>query len=266
MKIFISADIEGVNSITSWSETDAPNAEYQPFKKQMNAEVAAACRGALKAGATKIFVKDAHDSAKNLDINLLPKEVILHRGWEGSPASMMAGLNTDSFDAALFIGYHSAAGCSGNTLSHTMNTRLNYIKINGELASEFTINSLYASYLGIPIAFLSGDEALTKSVQRVNPNIKVVATKAGSHGATISKHPEVTNKEIEEKVERALKELSPANLISLPNKFNIEINFKNHVDAYGSSFFPGCKLKDDYTVTYTTKNYYDAMIMFKFVL
>lgn len=265
MKVFISADIEGVNSINSWRETDAPNPEYLPFKKQMNMEVIHACKGALNGGAKKIFVKDAHDSAKNLDINLLPDEVILHRGWEGSPASMMAGLD-ESFDAVFFIGYHSSAGTSGNSLSHTMNTRLNYVKINGELASEFTINSLYASYLGVPVAFLSGDEALTKAVQKTNSNIKVVATKAGSHNATVSKHPNITNKEIEETCSYALKTISKTNLVPLPETFNIEINFKYHGDAYSSSFFPGCSLKDDFTVIYTTNNYYDALVMFKFVL
>lgn len=265
MKIFISADIEGVNSINSWRETDAPNPEYQQFKKQMNNEVFHACKGALKAGVKDILVKDAHDTAKNLDISLLPDEVILHRGWEGSPASMMAGLD-ESFDAVLFIGYHSAAGTAGNSLSHTMNTRLNYVKINGELASEFTINSLYASYLGVPVAFLSGDEALTIAVQKVNPNIKVVATKQGVHSATVSKHPNVTNTQIEESVAKSLKDLTKDNLVKLPNKFDIEVNFKYHGDAYSSSFYPGCKLKDDFTVTYSTDDYYDAMVMFKFVL
>lgn len=265
MKIFISADIEGVNSITAWRETDAPNSEYLPFKKQMNTEVAHAVQGAVNAGANEVFVKDAHDSARNLDINLLPDQTILHRGWEGSPSSMMAGLD-ETYDAVLFVGYHSAAGDSGNTLSHTMNTRINYIKINGEIASEFTINALYASYLGVPIAFLSGDEALTKSVQNVNPNIKVVATKIGAHGATISKHPNITNKEIEDTVSMSLKEDLKTKLVPLPDKFKVEINFKYHADAYSSSFFPGCKLKDDFTVTYSSKNYYDVLVMMKFVL
>lgn len=265
MKIFISADIEGVNSINSWRETDKDSPEYRPFQRQMNLEVAAACRGALAAGAKEIFVKDAHDSAKNLDITMLPDEITLHRSWQGCPASMMAGLD-ESFDAVMFVGYHSAAGHGGNSLSHTMNTRLNYIKINGELASEFTINSLYASYLGVPVAFLSGDEALTESVQEVNPNIGVVATKKGVHNATISKHPNVTNKEIEEVVEKSLKQDLKLKMVPLPKTFNIEVSFKYHGDAYSSSFFPGCKLKNDFTVTYKTSDYYNALVMFKFVL
>ena len=66
MKVFISADIEGVNNICTWDETDNRSSEYQYFRKQMTEEVAAACRAAKEAGATEIFVKDAHDSARNL--------------------------------------------------------------------------------------------------------------------------------------------------------------------------------------------------------
>lgn len=41
--------------------------DYRPFAAQMTAEVAAACEGAVAAGAEDILVKDAHDSARNLD-------------------------------------------------------------------------------------------------------------------------------------------------------------------------------------------------------
>lgn len=265
MKIFISADIEGVNSINSWPETSVSSPFYKPFQHQMNMEVLHACKGALAAGAKEILVKDAHDTAKNLDITLLPDEVMLHRGWQGSPGSMMAGLDK-SYSAVVFIGYHSAAGSGGNSLSHTMNTRTNYIKINGEITSEFMINAMYASYLGVPIAFLSGDKALTEVVQEKNPNINVVATKIGAHNATISKHPNVTNKEIEEKVKNALGENLQLKHYPLPKKFNVEVNFKYHGDAYSSSFFPGCKLKDDFTVTYSATDYYKVLVMFKYVL
>ena len=51
MKIFISADIEGVNHITSWDETNYGNSRYEEFRRQMTSEVKAACLGAYEAGA-----------------------------------------------------------------------------------------------------------------------------------------------------------------------------------------------------------------------
>ena len=56
----------------------------------------------------------------------LPEYVKLHRGWEGGPCSMMSGLD-NTFDAVIFVGYHSPSRSDGNPLSHTMNTRLHHV-------------------------------------------------------------------------------------------------------------------------------------------
>lgn len=265
MKIFISADIEGVNNILTWGETTLNDPEYNYFRKQMTDEVKHACLGAKKAGASEIFIKDAHDDAKNLILKDLPEDVILHRGWQGCPCSMMAGLDS-SFDAVLFIGYHSPSRSNGNPLSHTMNTRLHHIKINGVIASEFYINALYASYLGVPIAFLSGDDNLTKLVKEENENIVTVSTKSGAYGAVISRHPNITNKLIEEQVQIALKNVNKNNIINLPKHFDIEIQYKDHKDAYSCSFYPGCKLLGSDRVIFSSDDYYEVLRMFKFIL
>ena len=68
MNVFISADIEGTCGITDWSETERSTPQdYEPFQKQMTREVKAACKGALEGGASGILLKDAHDSARNID-------------------------------------------------------------------------------------------------------------------------------------------------------------------------------------------------------
>ncbi len=53
MKIFISADIEGVNGITDWDETIDNNHRYPQFQKQMIDEVKMACQAAKEAGPVK---------------------------------------------------------------------------------------------------------------------------------------------------------------------------------------------------------------------
>ena len=53
MQIYISADIEGTCGIADWSETERKTMDdYRPFQQQMTREVAAACAGAVAAGAT----------------------------------------------------------------------------------------------------------------------------------------------------------------------------------------------------------------------
>lgn len=265
MKVYISADIEGVNNIVSWDETDNKCAEYNYFRQQMTEEVKRACIAAHKVGATEIFIKDAHDSAKNLILKDLPDYVKLHRGWQGCPCSMMASLD-NTFDAVIFIGYHSPASSDGNPLSHTMNLRNQYVKINGVLASEFHINALYANYLGVPVAFLSGDENLTKIVKEFNPNIETVSTKTGVHGAVVSKHPNVTNQEIEDTVELALKKNLKNNLIEMPKHFEVEIQYKRFNDAYNASFYPGCKQINSDTILFESDDYYEVVRALKFIL
>ena len=265
MKVFISADIEGVNNIATWDETDNRSSEYQYFRKQMTEEVAAACRAAKEAGATEIFVKDAHDSARNLILKDLPEYIKLHRGWEGAPCSMMAGLD-ESFDAVMFIGYHSPASSDGNPLSHTMNLRNQYVKINGILTSEFYINALYASYLGVPIAFLSGDKELTNIVKEANSNIETVVTKEGSHGAVVSRHPNITNQEIFDTVKVALTKDLKENIVELPKHFVVEIQYKKFNDAFNASFYPGCKQISSDTVQFETDDYYEVVRALKFIL
>ena len=60
MKLFISADIEGVAGIAHWEEANPANPLYSRFADQMTREVAAVCEGAVAAGASDILVKDAH--------------------------------------------------------------------------------------------------------------------------------------------------------------------------------------------------------------
>ena len=92
MKVFLSADMEGTCGIVSWPETERSTAfDYAPYQKQMSAEVAAACRGALAAGAEEVLVKDAHDSARNIDSSMLPRNIRMNRSWSGDLLSMMSG-------------------------------------------------------------------------------------------------------------------------------------------------------------------------------
>ena len=54
MKIFISADIEGVATTTLWPETEKGSEDYRLHAQQMTMEVIAACEAASEAGASEI--------------------------------------------------------------------------------------------------------------------------------------------------------------------------------------------------------------------
>jgi D-amino peptidase len=264
MKIYISADIEGITGVTSWSETEKNHNDYAMFAHQMTKEVKAACEGAFEAGASEIYVKDAHDSARNIDINELPEYALLQRGWAGEPMCMVSGLDS-SFDAALFVGYHSRAGCGDSPLAHTLSTELDYIKINGNYASEFMINAFAAALQGVPVLFVSGDKGLMKEVKEVNSNVSTLAVKEGLGKCTINMHPQKAVKEIKALVAASLK--SDYNLckIVLPEKFYVEIGYLKHETAYRNSFYPGAQLITPKVISYTTNDYYEVLRLFHFL-
>ncbi|MEM6748738.1 MAG: M55 family metallopeptidase, partial [Pseudomonadota bacterium] len=53
MKVFISADIEGVAGVVSWDQTRRQGYEYDRACGWMTGEVAAACQAALALNASR---------------------------------------------------------------------------------------------------------------------------------------------------------------------------------------------------------------------
>jgi D-amino peptidase len=263
MKVLISADIEGITGTTVWDETEKKHPDYAEFREQMTAEVAAACEGALNAGASEILVKDAHDSARNLIPERLPREARLSRGWSGHPYLMVDGLDF-SYGALMMIGYHSRAGSGANPLSHTMTGSVTQVKINGRLADEFTINAYTAALERVPVAFVSGDAGLCADAASLVPGVTTVAVKQGVGHATINIHPHLAVEQIRAGVQKALQGDLLRCRLALPDHFQVEMHYKEHTKAYGVSFFPGASLKDDLTVQFDAQQYFDVLRFFSF--
>jgi D-amino peptidase len=55
MKVFISADIEGITGVTHWDEASNNKPEFVESQKQMTAEFKAACEGALFVGPLRFM-------------------------------------------------------------------------------------------------------------------------------------------------------------------------------------------------------------------
>lgn len=264
-KLYISADIEGVCGIVDWKETDISEQQGAYFRAQMTREVKAACEAAGKAGVAEVFVKDAHSSGRNLDPSQLPENVRIMRAWTRNPYSMMAGIDA-SYGAAMFIGYHSGAGSNGSPLAHTMNTENTRILINGLEASEFMLNAYTAASFGVPVVLVSGDQQLCEHVKALNPNIGTVAVHEGLGGATTSLHPAVAVARIGEAALAALKGDVAACRLQLPGRFDVTVDFKEHVKAYRGSFYPGASQSGPRSMSYSCTEWFDVMRMFSFVL
>lgn len=264
-KIFLSADIEGTCGIAHWDETEHGHHGYEHFAKQMTDEVAAACSGALNGGATEVFVKDAHDSARNIDPSALPEQAFIFRGWGSDPYSMMSGLD-GSFAGVMFTGYHSAASWSGNPLSHTMTTKLLQIRINGVTCSELMMNSMTAAMCGVPVLMVTGDEMLCDWFHAVCPGALTVPVCRGVGNGSVSMHPGKAVKLIREKAQEAMKLDPAACMFPLPDHFDVEVDYRDHFRAKDAGWYPGAKQTGTRTVSFSSDNWMDVLTFFHFCL
>ena len=189
----------------------------------------------------------------------------LLRGWTQGPESMMSGID-ETFDAVIFIGYHSGAGYNGNPLSHTMHVdKAIYIKINGELVSEFTINAYIAAHYGVPVVFLSGDEMLCEQSKDLIPEIETVGVKKGIGDATLNMNPKYACESIKTGVKKGFEKTEACRLDNLKES-TLEIRFREHKDAYKAKYYPGASVVDDYSVKYKVKDIKELVTTMMFIL
>lgn len=264
MKIFISADIEGCAGVSFSDEVHKTEAIYKKFAEQMTREVVAVCEAAHDAGADEIVVKDGHGDASNIDPLAMPPYVTLIRGKSGHPYNMMYGLDS-SFDAVMYVGYHAAAGNPGFTLSHTSTGNSREITLNGKIMSEFMLNSYTAASLGVPVIFLSGDEAICDSARELVPELTVVKTKQGVGGATYCVSPEVVMEELKRRTRKALEKIDKCR-VSLPETFEYKVSYKDWKKAYQMSFYPGMESLDQFTNHLKTSTWLDVVTAHCFVV
>ncbi len=265
MKIYLSCDIEGVAGVAHWDECEHNHPDYEYFRNQMTKEVAGACEGANMAGAAELLVRDAHGTARNIIPTALPENARIIRGGGGDIFAMVTGIDK-SFDAAVMAGFHSGVGTNGCPLSHTFNKKTEMLMLNDRVLSEFLFDTYSAAYHGVPVAFISGDEAICDFAKEIVPGITTVATQKGIGSASVSIHPDLAVKRIKEGVQQALSGDFDKCKIALPEKFVMTMRFHNHADAYFNSFYTGIKQIDAKTLQYETNNWIEILRMVHFVL
>jgi len=265
MKVYISADIEGIAGISHWDEARKAHATYQEFRAEMTEEVVAACEGAIGAGAKEILIKDAHATGRNIIAGRLPDCARLIRGWSGHPLAMVQELDR-SFAALVMVGYHSKAGSQDNPLAHTLTLQIAGLRLNGELCSEFRLHSYAAALYGVPVVFISGDKGICGEATELVSSIRTAAVSEGRGSSTISVPPAVGRRMIREGVEASLKgDLSHCR-VKLPESFVLEVTFTNPTDAYRKAWYPSASQSGPQTVRFESKDFFEVLRAIRFIM
>lgn len=266
MKLYLSADIEGIAGATHWDEAHPEKPDYVDLRDRMTDHVAAACDGAVAAGATEILIKDAHAFGRNLLLDRLPECARVVRGWSGHPFLMVQEID-ETFDALAMVGYHARAGSGGNPLAHTLSSsRIARLSINGEAVSEFLLHAWVGTMLDVPTVFVSGDEALCEEVRHHNASIHACPVLRGVGASTVSLHPDVAAARIREGMQAALEDDVASCCLTLPKRFELEIRYKEPAHAYAKGFYPGARQTDDNAVSFETADYFEVLRAIQFLV
>ncbi|MDX1584919.1 MAG: M55 family metallopeptidase, partial [Thermoanaerobaculia bacterium] len=228
--------------------------EYERFRELMTNEVLAAIEGAREAGANEIVIADSHGNMQNLLIEKLPEDVTLVRGTP-RPFGMMEGID-DSFDAAVFLGYHSSTTNPEGVRAHTLSSaRLADIRLNGLSMTEGGLNAALAGHFGVPVVMISGDDAVVDEVETMIGDVEAVAVKRaiGFH-ATETMMPGAAYEMIREAVERGLKRHESIEPFILESPLTLEVRFKNYRPAEVMSWLPNVERADAHSIRFVGKD------------
>jgi D-amino peptidase len=250
LKVFISADMEGVAGVVSDQQLGPAGFEYGKFREIMTGEVLAAIEGARAAGATEILVADSHGNGQNLLIDQLPSDVQLVRSWP-RPLSMMQGID-ETFDAAVFIGYHTSTANMAGVRAHSFSSALLAdVRLNGVSVSEGAFNAAIAGHFGVPVVAISGDDAVVAEVKKVVPAIEgaIVKWAYGFHSArTLT--PKAALAEIRARVEAGVSRRAAAKPYRLAAPVTLEVRFKNYRPSEVLAYLPGVERTDSHTIRF----------------
>lgn len=157
MRVFISADMEGVTGIADPRDILKQESDYAAGQELMVGDVNAAVEGALAADADEIVVNDSHWTMTNIPRRMLHDNARLIRG-SSKRRLMMEGFSADH-DVVFFVGYHAKAGTPQAVLNHTMYPQmLTRIHINGQEVGEMGINAGLPKHYDVPVGLVTGDD------------------------------------------------------------------------------------------------------------
>lgn len=266
LKVYISADMEGVAGAVSPSQLGPTGFEYARFREFMTAEVLAAIQGARDAGATEILISDSHGNGENLLIDRLPADVTVVRSWP-RPLMMMEGIDS-TFHAAILIGYHSATTNPRGVRAHTMSSaNLAGIALNGTAMPESGISAAIAGRFGVPVVMISGDDVAVAEARDLLGDVEgAVVKRAISFHSTATQTPEAAQALIRRTVKSALDRRGAFRPYAVRTPIALDITFKNYRPAEMLTYLPGIERRDAHTIRFTGRDMVEVSKFIEFTM
>jgi D-amino peptidase len=257
--------MEGIAGVVTGDQLGPQGFEYERFRAFMTNETLAAIEGARLAGATEFVVSDSHGNGESLLIEKFGKDTTIVRAWP-RPLAMMQGIDA-SFDAALFIGYHSSTVNPEGVRAHTMSSAtLADMKLNGVSVTEAALNAALAGHFNVPVVMTTGDDAIVKEARAALGDIEAATVKwaYGFHSArTLT--PEAACDLIREKAKRGVERARDFKPWKVAEPTTLDLRFKNYRPSEVLSYLPFLERTDAHSIRFKARDMIEVSRFLEFV-
>jgi len=251
LKIYISADMEGVVGAVTDAQLGPDGFEYERFRQFMTNEVNAAIDAARAAGANEFVISDSHGNGQNLLIDQLPDDVTIVRSWPREH-SMMAGID-ETFDGVIFLGYHASTNNTRGVRAHTMSSaNITSLRLNGMTMTEGSMNAAIAGHFGVPVIMVSGDDIAVAENQVIIGDIEgaVVKWASGFHSArTLT--PEAAYEVIRTRTKSAIDRIDDFEPYVLDTPIELELSLKHYQPVELLAYLSNVEKVNSHTIRFT---------------
>jgi D-amino peptidase len=231
LRIYILTDLEGVSGIVDFDRQCWPHSpDFRRSQELLTGEVNAAVQGAVEAGAEQVVVCDAHSRGHNILVENLhpPAEII-----QGSMRPHWLPWIEEGFDAFMQLGTHAMAGTPNAALCHSMELDIVRITLNGHVVGEIGMAAAAAGSLGVPTAFVSGDQAAVDEMLELVPQTEgVVVKRSLSRGLSRHCAPARAHQLIQDGVARALKRLADIPPYQVSSPYRLQVTYVTPIAEY----------------------------------
>ncbi len=265
LKVFISADMEGVAGAVTADQLGPTGFEYERFRGFMTDEVLAAIQGARDAGATTVVVADAHGNGENLLIEKLPDDVTVIRSWP-RPLGMMEGIDS-TFGAAVFIGYHTATTSTTGVRAHTLSSAtLTAVALNDIAMPEAGISAAIAGHFGVPVVAISGDDAAVAEAQTLLGRIEgAVVKRAISFHSAATVTPVAAQALIRGKVKAGIERRGELRPYVLEKPVRLDVTFKHYRPGEMLSYLSIVERTSSHSIRFTGRDIVEVSRFLEFL-
>ncbi len=251
--VFVITDAEGVTGICRQEQTEPTNPELQ---KLLTGDVNAAVRGFLSAGADDVIVWDGHDGSRTLSAATLDPRARLVMGSLGPTMMLDRGLA-----AVAFVGQHARANRERAVMAHSYSSLgIQRILMNGREVGEIETRAALAGWFGVPVVFLSGDQAAADDLHAIVPEAETAVVKEGlGYYTCVSLAAEKAQELIEQAAARGFAKAAQVRPCRVEGPVTIEVEHTTRSTLFPEEALPaGVERVGPRTLRFTGKDFFAA--------